>query len=544
MSYPEHYFMNRYEMEDWTDRAFQEHQFKAYYQPQFNHATGRIVGAEALVRWIHPEYGMQSPGDFIPVFESNGTITRLDLYIFEETCRFLRKCLDEKIRVVPISFNVSRHDIYCYDFISNMEKIRNTYQIPVKYLRVEITESAAANDNDYINKIVGKFHELGYVVEMDDFGSGYSSLNALKDIEVDIIKLDMAFLRGKIGGRGGIIISSIVRMANWLGTPVIVEGVETQEQADYMRSIGCEYIQGYFYSRPIPEQDFYEKLKHNKTSRTIPAMKLIDTMDAEKFWNPASLETMIFNQFVGGAAIFCYESDKDSIEMLRVNEKYLAELGMNMTQKEIILKNTDLNLDRINKKIYTDTIRRAIASGKEEECETWRKVYSSCCGEDELCIHSSLRVIGQADNRYLIYVMIRDMTKEKKAYEELYASEKKFRTASEHAKIYCWEYMIDTHEMRPCARCQRDLGLPKVLYNYPEPMIESRLFQPDYADLYREWHKQLDNGAEGMEMIMPLTDDRVPYHVRYTAEFDENGHPYKAYGSATLAIDLSLKDIY
>lgn len=531
----ERYFMNKNEIAECADKALEERQFCAYFQPQYNHANGRLVGAEALVRWFHPEYGMQSPGEFIPVFESNGYITKLDLFIFEEVCRFVRKCLDNGIDTVPISFNVSRYDIYCCDFIDRMEEIRNKYDIPVKYLRVEITESAVIGGNEHMKKIVEKLHSIGYIVEMDDFGSGYSSLNVLKEIEVDIIKLDMIFFRGKIGGRGGIIISSVIRMANWLGTPVIAEGVETVEQADYMKSIGCEYIQGYLYSKPLPEDDFFKLLSTGKLGTAMPRMKFIEKLDAEKFWNPETLETMIFSNFVGGAAIFSYENDK--IEMLRVNDKYLKELGMNMSQKDIIIKQENLNFDEENRKIYIDTIKRAIESNDEEECETWRIIHSPCCGEDRLCIKSIMRVIGRADGQYLLYVMIRDITAEKKNYMALAENEKKFRTAGEHANIYCWEYTIETKEMRPCSRCIRDLGMPPLVQNYPEPVIESGLFPAEYADMYRDWHIQLAKGAKGFEAVIPLTADRIPFHVRYTAEFDENGHPYKAYASATLVVD-------
>lgn len=529
------YFMNKNEMLNCVEQAFEDKQFCIFFQPQYNHSNKRIVGAEALVRWIHPQFGMQSPGDFIPLFESNGYITRLDLYVFEELCKFISKCISNNMDIVPISFNVSRYDIYCGDFIDEMEKIRKKYDVPVKYVRVEITESAAINGNDYMIKIINEFHSLGYIVEMDDFGSGYSSLNVLKDIEVDIIKLDMIFLRGHIGGRGGIIISSIVRMANWLGTPIIVEGVETIEQADYMKSIGCEYIQGYLYSRPIPEQDFLNLLTNGKKSVPMPYMKFIDKLDAEKFWNPETFETLIFNNFVGGAAIFSYENN--TIEMLRVNEKYLKELSMNMTQRDIIINQKNLNLDEENKKVYIDTIERAIKSNNDEVCETWRTVYSKCCGEDKLCIKTIMRVIGRADGQYLLYATIQNITTEKKIYMELYNSEKKFRTASEHANIYCWEYDIETKEMRPCDRCMRDLGLPPLLENYPEPVIESGLFPPDYADMYRDWHRQIAEGIDHLECIIPLTPERIPFHVRYTSEFDENGRPYKAYGSATLVVD-------
>lgn len=538
MNNSERYFMNKNEILNCAEKAFEEKQFIAYYQPQFNHSNKRIIGAEALVRWIHPEYGMQSPGDFIPVFESNGYITRLDLYMFEEICIFLSKCIRDRVRnIVPVSFNVSRYDIYCCDFIDKMETIRKKYDIPVKLLRVEITESSVVGGNEYLAKIVDRFHSLGYIVEMDDFGSGYSSLNVLKDIKVDIIKLDMIFLRGEIGGRGGIIISSIIRMANWLGTPVIVEGVETVEQADYMKSIGCDYIQGYLYSRPIPEDEYLNLLLSGKTGLAMPHMKFTENIDNGKFWSPDTIETIIFNNFVSAAAIFSFKSDTDSIEMLRVNDKYLAELAMNMNQKDVILNHDDLIFDDENKKIYFDTIHKAIDSGKEEECDTWCTVNSACCGEDVVCIRSNMRVIGRAENEYILYVMIRNITVEKKLYNDLYKSEKKFRTAGEHANIFCWEYEVDTKKMYPCARCMRELGLPPMIENYPEPVIESGLFPADYADFYRDMMRQVDEGAEYIEAVIPLTDDRIPFHVRYTAEYDENGYPYKAYGSATLVVD-------
>lgn len=536
MSENNRYFMNKNELLANAEKAFEEKQFCVYYQPQYNYMSGRIVGAEALVRWIHPEYGMQSPGDFIPVFEENGLITRLDLYVFEEICSFISRCRGTDIKTVPISFNVSRYDVISGDFIERIEEIRKKYDIPVTNLRAEITESSMIGGNDHMVKIVHKFQSLGYVVEMDDFGSGYSSLNVLKDIEVDIIKLDMAFMRGNLTKRGGIIISSIIRMANWLGTPVIAEGVETPEQAEYLKSIGCIYIQGFLFSKPIPENEYVNMLRNLKSGVLAPGMKLIDKLDAEKFWSPESFETLVFNNFVGGAAVISFKDDE--IETLRVNERYLKELGMNMNQQDIILNQKNLNFDDKNKQIYIDTINRAIVSNDYETCETWREVFSQCCGEDSLCIESTMRVIGRAEGQYLLYVLIRNITHEKKMYMKLYDSEKKFRTAGEQANIYCWEYTIDTKEMRPCFRCMRDLGLPPLLENYPEPVIESGLFPPDYADMYRDWHKQLAEGAEHLEAIIPLTVNRIPFHVRYTAEFDENGHPYKAYGSATQVVDM------
>lgn len=519
-----------------VETAIAQEQFVAFYQPQYNHSNGMLIGAEALVRWNHPEKGLISPGVFIPICEKNGFITRLDLYVFEQTCKFIRKCMDKGIPVVPISSNFSRNDIFQPNYVEKLEEIRKKYEVPAKYLRVEITESTVVGGIKQVNKIIEQLHECGYLVEMDDFGSGYSSLNVLKDISFDIIKLDMMFLREETeSNRGGIIVSAVMRMAKWLGMPVIAEGVETVKQADFLRSIGCESIQGYLYSKPLPEDQYEEKLRNSTVGENVQQMRLIDTINACDFWNPKSQETLIFSNFVGGAAIFDYHDGK--IEILRVNQKYLQEIGLNQSEKEFIKVDPLSTLDEANRKIYLAMLEQAIQSMDEEECETWRELSSSCCGEERICIRSNVRVIGKSDDDYLFYVMIRNITAEKNRYAEILDSERRFKMASEQVNIYYWEYTVATKEMRPCFRCMRDLGLPAVLTNYPDSAIEMGVFPPEVADMYRDWHRQIAEGVKELEAVIPLTVGRVPFHVRYTTEFDENGRPVKAYGSAALVVD-------
>ena len=506
------------------------------YQPKINHSTGRMIGAEALMRWTHPVYGMQYPSDFIPVLEKNDIIYRADLCIFESVCKFLRKCLDSGVRPVPISVNMSRYDIYRRNYVDEIEKLRTKYDIPVKYIHVEVTETSAIGGMELVSGVLKKLHGFGYVVEMDDFGSGYSSLNVLKDLEVDVIKLDMRFLSGEIGGRGGTIISAIVQMAKWLGTPVIAEGVETVEQADFMKSIGCKYVQGYLYSKPVPDKEFSHKLLQLEHEPLAPAMELIRTMDAGKFWDPASMETLIFNNFVGGAAIFSYQDNK--MEILRVNKKYVKEIGMNMLEQEILNSDPLLTFDDTNRRIYEETLKRAIENRDEETCETWRQVCSKTCGEDNICIRSFIRMIGCTETQYLFYAMVQNITGEKRRALQLDEDEHRFKSAFEQINVYAWEYTIATKQMRPCFRCMRDLNLPPLVENYPEPAIEAGIFPPDYADMYREWMRKIDTGeVDSLEGIIPLTVGRVPFHVRYTLERDENGAPLKAYGSAALVVD-------
>ncbi len=518
--------------------AFHNREFVIYYQPQYNHSTGMLVGAEALVRWMHPEKGLIPPGQFIPVFEGNGFITQLDWYVFDAVCRFQRECLDENIAVVPVSVNLTRYDIFTPGFLEKLEETRKKYDVPHKYIRLEITESSALGNSRFINDAVRTLHNYGYVVEMDDFGSGYSSLNILKDIDFDVIKLDMRFLQAdeeRNSGRGGTILSSIVRMVNWLQLPMIAEGVETTEQADFLKSIGCDYIQGYLYSKPLPQTGYKDILEGSHIGRTEPHMHLIETMDVENFWSGDSLETLIFSNYVGGAAIFDYKNGKT--EILRVNKKYLLELGVNLTEKDLVGRDILDYTDAEGKATYSQMLSRAIETQDEQECETWRVISSSCCGEERICIRSSVRVIGSSKGNYIFYSMIRNITAEKEQWGALLNTERRFKMASEQANIYYWEYTVATKEMRPCFRCMRDLGLPALLTNYPDSAIEMGVFPPEVADMYRDWHRQIAEGVPSLEAVIPLTMDRVPFHVRYTTEFDENNHPIKAYGSATLVVD-------
>jgi len=529
--------MTEMEVVRFFEQAISEKQLCVHYQPQYNHSTGRIVGAEALMRWNHPEFGPQSPGDFIPAMEKYELISRADLYVFEEICRFQSSC-PSSLRI-PISFNVSRHDLLGHDYVRELETIRKEYNVPVQYLRVEITESSADGGFDLVATAITRFHEAGYLVEMDDFGSGYSSLGILKSLPVDVLKLDLSFLSGEgSGGQGGIILNSVIQMAKWLETQTIAEGVETVEQADFLKSVGCNYVQGYLYSKPIPGEEMSRLLSAVESEKTEPMLTFVRGMKAKRFWNPDSLETFLFNRLVGAAAVFSYEDG--NIEILRVNEKYVKELGMNLTETEILTANPLDALNPANRKIYLNTVKRAIGSGEEERCETWRTIQSGCCGEEKICIRSNIHVIGKAENQAIIYANIQNVTYEKRQYEELADSERRFRFASEQANVYAWEYTVDTREMRPCFRCIRDLGLPHLVRNYPEPAIEAGIIPPDYADMYRDWHRQISAGVKKLEAVIPLTVGRVPFHVRYTTVFDETGKPLKAYGSATLVNDEKL----
>ena len=516
------------------EEAIKEHQFQLYFQAQYDHSTGLIVGAEGLVRWIHPSKGVVSPAVFIPILEKTGLITVLDLYVFEQACDTVKYCIDNKIHLVPVSTNFSRHDLRLPDFVEKLEDIRKRYTVDSKYLRVEVTESVVADSLENTNRIVDQLHDCGYLVEMDDFGSGYSSLNVLKDVNFDVIKLDMRFMTNEAKNRrGGMILTAIVNMAQWLNIPVIAEGVETIEQADFLLSIGSEYIQGYLYAKPIPRIDFIQLLKGSSICNVTANMSFLEKIDTCDFWDPNSQDTLIFSNFVGPAAIFYYRNDGE-IVVSRVNEKYIEELYMNNSQKDIVSSRFLDSLDEKNSQIYHETVMKAIESQKEETCETWRVLKSECCGETVACIRTNIRMIARGSDKVLFYAMIRNITAEKREIATYKEYERNFKYVVEHANVYFWEYTIATKEMRPCFRCMRDLGLPPLIKNYPEPLIESGLFPADYADFYRDLMRRVDSGEEQIEAVIPLTANRIPFRICYTTEFDSVGNPKKAYGSATL----------
>ncbi len=521
------------------ENGFINNKYETYYQPQYNNFTGMLVGAEALARLNGPD-SMISPGVFIPILEQNKMIGKLDSYIFESACQFLSKCKQDNIHLVPISINLSRDDACEDGFIEKLNDIRQKYDVDPTLLRIEITESIAFEGKEKAIEVVDKLHKYGFIVELDDFGSGYSSLNILKDVDYDILKLDMGFLNDDIKGKGGTIISSIVRMAKWLKMPVIAEGVETKEQVDFMKSIGCEYTQGYIYSKPLPEKDYYTLLNQSIIGLTTSNMQLKDSINPISFWSEKSLDTLVFNAYAGPAIVFNYDGD-DTVEVLRVNKKYIKEIGMNMSEEDLVKTNILDTMDGEAAQIYKETLQKAIRSGEEEECETWRTLSSSCCGNEVMCIRSNIIMIGKSENEYIFHAAIRNITGEKRKMAEGEAYEEKFRNVIEQANIYYWEYTVATKEMRPCFRCMRDLGLPPLLTNYPEPAFEAGIFPLDYADMYRDWHKQIANGVKHLEAVIPLTAGRVPFFVRYDTEFDELGRPIKAYGSATFVTDADIE---
>lgn len=242
------------------DEALEKHWIELYLQPVVRILTGDLCNFEGLSRWNDPVYGLLTPGKFIPILEETRQIHKLDMYLVELICRALRWWLDHGHPTVPISFNLSRLDFEAVDVFATIESLRRKYDVPRDLLRIEITESIIAQKGDQVHEVLDKLRSSGYEVWMDDFGSGYSSLNILNEVDADLLKLDRAFLRN-FTAKSRKIVVSIINMAKRLDMRTLAEGVETEEQLDFLRHIGCDRAQGYLFSQPLPPLEVMEKMK-------------------------------------------------------------------------------------------------------------------------------------------------------------------------------------------------------------------------------------------------------------------------------------------
>lgn len=342
--------------------ALENNEFVPYYQPKYDVKTNKPVGAEALARWIHPTKGFISPGVFIPIFEKNGFISKLDFYIWECVCKQLKEWKDSGVPLFPVSVNVSRVNLYNPNLSKIIIELTKKYDVEPKYFNIEITESVYTDDNVMIDDITSQLRNNGFTILMDDFGSGYSSLNVLKDVQVDMLKMDMMFMfKAKYDGRAETIISSVIRMAKWLNIPVIAEGVDRAEQVEFLKSVGCDYIQGFYYSKPLPAAD-YEKLISDQEEQPVPE-------------NGASVNDLLWGKSGGLLAYIdsidqpatIYECFPDSsVVMVCSNKAFSQKYGYGSSiYGKLNVKNC---IDSECKEKFTSSVNKAIESKDRAEC--------------------------------------------------------------------------------------------------------------------------------------------------------------------------------
>ena len=302
-------------------------------QPQCRVSTGCVVGAEALARWRTKDGRMIPPARFVPILEKYGIVTNLDKFIWESVCQWLRKWLDEGHTAVPISLNVSQIDIFTIDVPEYFGSLLRKYSLPADLIKIEITESAYVEDTAVVRETARRLRVAGFLVLMDDFGSGYSSLNMLRNLNVDVLKLDAQFLHiSDNDSRKGIsILESIVNMAKRMTIPVIVEGVETPEQINFLSDLGCRYMQGYYFYRPMPVEEFENLIRDGKKIDTRGfEFKANEQFHTREFLDANLFNDAMLNNILGPVAI--YRRKGDSVDIIRYNQQFYQMVGIELNQ--------------------------------------------------------------------------------------------------------------------------------------------------------------------------------------------------------------------
>ncbi len=315
-------------MLDFMD-ALKNGEITFYLQPQVQLESGQILGAEALARWIKPSGEMVSPGIFVPILEKYGFVTELDKYIWDLVCQNISKWMKAGHRPIPISVNVSRIDIFNIDIAEHFEQLTAKYNLPHDLIKIEITESAYAETTTAVRDLVIRLRDSGFIVLMDDFGSGYSSLNMLGSLKVDAIKLDALFLNIKDENldRGVRVLESVINMAKQIAIPTIVEGVETKEQMVFLQDLGCRYAQGFYFYKPMPKEDF-EKIivDENNVDYGGFVVKTNEQFRVREFFDENILTDSMLNNILGAVAYYSW--DEKVVDIVRFNQQFYNSVNV------------------------------------------------------------------------------------------------------------------------------------------------------------------------------------------------------------------------
>ncbi len=394
---------------DEMNGALEKGQFVPYLQPVFSVDSRKPVSVEMLVRWKHPEKGIIPPGQFIPLFERNGFITKMDMYVWEQACKLLRQWKIENY-LLPVSVNISRSDLYYSRLCEHLLEVTRRYGVEPSMLHLEITEGVYSKDSDELMKTIDRLRASGFLILMDDFGSGYSSLNVLMDMPVDILKLDSRFLtRLKTNPRAASILTSVVRMAKWLKMPVVSEGVETPEQLAFLRSIGCDSAQGYLLARPM-DVDSYNRqfVKSRLAPLALPRSARQDAVDLSNLWDTSAQADALFNGMIGGMGI--YELSGDTLEIRRVNDGYYELFGCTPQQVFASAREALTAVHPDDRKGFLDACRTAIRSGRVERYVCRHIHYRD---GREMWLETRLRFLGKAGLNDVFCFTYNDVTEQK-----------------------------------------------------------------------------------------------------------------------------------
>lgn len=514
------------------ESALREDRIELFLQPKCNIRTGKIVGAEALARWRHPERGIVAPGEFIPLIERNGLVCSLDLRVWEKTAAWIRGLIDEGVQPVPVSVNVSRADIYLVDVAAELHALVERYGIEPSLIEVEITESAYSERPDRIVAAFDELAERGFTVLMDDFGSGYSSLNMLKDINVDVLKIDMRFL-DRDDRRSKDIMESVIRMARWLDLPVIAEGVETREQVNFLLDVGCSYAQGYYYARPMEAAAFEalltdgSKVQHEQCALQDARRPILDFRD---LLHENTISDRMLSSIIGSVALYSY-ADGD-LRLIRGNEAYrrlIATLGEGVNGAEeggsLLPFVHDEDRDALVA-AAEETVRSCPDDGVEVVV---RRMGTNGCHWHKMRLFHLNATNGSAT----VYGSVTDVTERMEYMEALRKSEQRFEMTLEASGTVVFELDIPTRTARYSEFLQQAFGLAETVANAPEGFIEQGTVAEESIEDFRAIYRDLYAGAPRTSAVVRAImgdGSRAWNRVTLLAMPNEAGAPVKAVG--------------
>ncbi|MDU8005845.1 MAG: GGDEF domain-containing phosphodiesterase [Eggerthella sp.] len=515
-----------------VESALREDRIELFLQPKCNIRTGKTVGAEALARWRHPERGIVAPGEFIPLIERNGLVRSLDLRVWEKTAAWIRGLIDEGVQPVPVSVNVSRADIYLVDVAAELHALVERYGIEPSLIEVEITESAYSERPDRIVAAFDELAERGFTVLMDDFGSGYSSLNMLKDINVDVLKIDMRFL-DRDDRRSKDIMESVIRMARWLDLPVIAEGVETREQVNFLLDVGCSYAQGYYYARPMEAAAFEalltdgSKVQHEQCALQDARRPILDFRD---LLHENTISDRMLSSIIGSVALYSY-ADGD-LRLIRGNEAYrrlIATLGEGVNGAEeggsLLPFVHDEDRDALVA-AAEETVRSCPDDGVEVVV---RRMGTNGCHWHKMRLFHLNTTNGSAT----VYGSVTDVTERMEYMEALRKSEQRFEMTLEASGTVVFELDIPTRTARYSEFLQQAFGLAETVANAPEGFIEQGTVAEESIEDFRAIYRDLYAGAPRTSAVVRAImgdGSRAWNRVTLLAMPNEAGAPVKAVG--------------
>jgi diguanylate cyclase (GGDEF)-like protein len=510
------------------DKAMDDGNIVVFFQPKFDLQANEVCGAEALVRWKDPKKGMISPGAFIPALENNGLITKLDKYMWDRTARHLAEWCRQGLNPYPVSINISKVDLLEPDLPEYIEAIVRKYQIPHDIFQLEITESAYVDGSVDVTSILKSFKSKGFTILMDDFGSGYSSLNTLREFPIDVIKIDLKFLtnfnNGAEGDKGRTIIESIVSMAKRLNLGIVVEGTETIEQVNFVKSIGCETAQGYYFSKPIPADDYIDLIKQN---RKLSKDSMFNSRSSDEcIWNKNTLTQDFFNNVNGALGVFAVR--RDELSPVKLNEKYFELIEQSRKEYYASVRNIYESIYPSDLDMLMDTLSRVKAENKPKTI-VYRRINSN---GNIKWIKATFTYMQNEDSiTSLYFASLDDITEFKNMQRDVLEMADSFDSGIIKCDLKTNKVVFYNDKILDI------LGLTKDEFEYNFKNNYLRLISPAYQASFKNAVEEINNKESITTDISLISKDNKEIKVRNNARVIIEGNKKYSYFSITNIFD-------